>query len=80
MLSGKSIIIDYFVDNHYIDKIMGKLFTEKEVNLNQLILKAYLKARLLNLNYNFKAFKSLLIQQIVYYYIAFFQFKNTYFH
>jgi hypothetical protein len=61
VLSRRSTAIDYLIDNYYIDKIIGKLSIKKEVDLNWLILKAYLKARLLNLNYNFKAFKSLLI-------------------
>ena len=40
---------------------MGKiLFKKKEPN--QLIIKQYLKAKLLNLNHNFKGFKALLIQ------------------
>jgi len=62
VLSGRSTAIDYLIDDYYMDKITGKLSTKKEVNLNQLILKAYPEARLLNLNYNFKAFKSLLIR------------------
>ena len=60
VLFRRSTAINHLIDNYYIDKITGKLFT-KEVDLNQLILKAYLEARLLNLNYNFKAFKALLI-------------------
>ena len=71
--------MDYLIDNYYMDKITGKLSTKKEVDLNQPTLEAYPEARLLNLNCNFKAFKALLIQQIVCCYIAFFQFKNTYF-
>ena len=72
VLSGRSTAIDHFVDDHHINKITGKLSTKKEVNLNQPILEAYPEARLLNLNHNFKAFKSLLIQWIIYCYIAFF--------
>jgi len=34
VLSRRSTAIDYLIDDHYIDKITGKLSTKKKVNLN----------------------------------------------
>jgi len=68
----KLTTIDYFIKNYQLDKVIGEILFEKKAKLNQLTIKQYLEAKSLDLNHNFKRFKALLIQSIVYYHIAFF--------
>ena len=58
---GRITAIDHFIQDHYLNKVMGKLLSIKPVDLNQLKIKEYLEARSLNINYNFNSFKALLI-------------------
>ena len=53
--------MDYLIKDYQLDKVMGKILSEKKNEPNQPTIEQYLEARLLNLNCNFKGFKALLI-------------------
>ena len=60
MLLKRLIAINYLIKDYQLNKIVGKIFSKKK-ELDQSTIEQYLKARLLDLNYNFKGFKALLI-------------------
>ena len=79
MLSGRSTVLTYLVKDYNIDKAIGLLKKHGKTVLTQLIIEDYPTERLLIWSRNFNTFKQLLVQWVIYYYIAFFQFKNVYF-
>ena len=53
--------MDHLIKDHQLDKATGKILFKKKADADQLTIKQYLKAKLLNINHNFKGFKALLI-------------------
>ena len=62
MSSGRSTAIDYLIKDHQLDKATDKILSKKKAKPDQPIIKQYPEAKSLDLNYNFKGFKTLLIQ------------------
>jgi len=79
VLSRRLTTLEYLAKDYYIDKIIGELLLLKPSNSGQLIIEEYPKQASLNRIKTFTGFKALLVRWIVYYYVAFFQFKNAYF-
>ena len=61
VLLGKLTAINHLIKDYQLNKVMSEIFSKKKDDLDQLIIKQYPEAKLLNLNCNFKGFKALLI-------------------